>query len=104
MFDSAQEDVGIPKQPHLVRWKNVQLFERDQSFETVSFLEESISGPVQELQGLQDEFDFPDATVPQLHIEMEIRQPDDLSFNPRFERCDFVQQIGGNDPWKNKRL
>jgi len=41
----------------------------------------------------QDEFDFPDATVPELHIAMKIRQPDNLPFNPYFERDDFVQQM-----------
>src|ERR1700722_9529838 len=104
MLDRPQKNVSVMEQAHFIRRKDIQLLQRNQSFETVSLLQESISGSVQELQGLQDELDFPNASVSELHVTVELRRADNVSFDPSFDRCNFVQQIGRNDSWKNKRL
>src|ERR1700722_3044993 len=89
MFDAAQENVSISEQAHLIGRKKVQLFQSNQGFQGVSLLEEGVSGPVQELQGLQDEFDFPDASVSEFHVTMEIGQSNNVPFDPRFNHHDF---------------
>src|ERR1700733_6390623 len=104
MLNSTQENVGIPEQAHFVPRKNVQLFQGDQRFKAISLLQESISGPVQKLQSLQDEFDLPDATVAEFHVPTEVREPNDLSLDSFLKCHNLVEQIGGNGPRKNKRL
>src|ERR1700730_3592514 len=104
MFDGPQENVGLAKQAHLVGRKNIQLFQGDQRFQAVALLEKGIFGSVQQLQSLQDELDFPDSAVPDLYVPVEIGQSDNFFFDPSFQRYDFIQQISGNGPRKNKRL
>ena len=104
MFNGPQENVSIAKQAHLVRRKNIQLFQGDQRFQAVALLEKGILGSVQQLQSLQDELDFPNPAVAELHVPVEIGQSDNVLFDPCFQRHDFVQQISGNGPRKNKRL
>ena len=48
---------------------------------------------VQKLQGLHDKLDFADSARPEFYIPIEILVPDDVAFDPPFDRGDFIQQF-----------
>src|SRR5215469_9758369 len=104
VLNSAQKDVCLAKRIDIFARQDLELLERGQRLHRAAFLKEGIPGPVQELQGLHNEFDLPNATESEFDIAMQVFGTHEVPLDPNFQVSDLFQKISRHGPRKNEGL
>ena len=100
----TEKPIGVIASQYFISRKKVQLAQGPQRLEHACFLQERMTRPVDQLQGLHDEFDFANTTASKLYVAFELVRADDVTLDTPLDAGDFIQQIGRRAFGINERL
>src|SRR5205085_6139470 len=89
------------KREHVTRGKEFELGNCAQRPKSTLLLQKSVMRAMDELERLDDEFNFPDSTGAQLHVQI---LGGNFALDPSFKSRDFIEQLGGGASRKNEWL
>src|SRR4029077_7214476 len=104
VLDTAQKEIGLIQRQNFFSRKKIELAQRTQSLPRACLLEKRVTRAVDELERLDNKFDFANATCAELDVPFQVLLSNHVAFDPAFDAGDFVQQIGRRTSWVNEGL
>jgi len=93
VLDVAKEDIGLGKGARVGGREQFVLGKFFEARESLSALKEGLAAGMEELLGLDDEFDFANATTAKFDVAFEFAGSDDFGFDAVLHGDDFAQEV-----------
>ena len=104
VLNPPEKTIGCFQRARFLVRKQLQFREDWKRFQRACFLQERVSRPVQELEGLHDKFDLPNPARAQLDVSPDFFVTNDVPLDPSLDCGNFVEQIRRRAPGINKGL
>ena len=104
VLDLAEEAISAIKIDHFFLRDQFEFREGTQRLHGACFLQESVAAAGNELERLDNEFDFTNSATPELNVPVQFVCSQGFAFYPAFDFCDFIEQIRGRAARINERL
>ena len=93
VLDPPEEAIGGFQGARFTARDQFQFREDGERFQGACFLQEGVPRSMQELERLNDKFDFANSARAQLDVSLDIFVANDVPLDPSFDRGNFVEQI-----------
>ena len=104
VFDAPEKTIGCIERDYFFVRQEFDLRQFAQSLKRARLLQKGVARAVNQLQRLNNEFDFANPAGAEFDVAVQIFVADNFAFDPPLQRGDFIQQIRRRTFRINERL